>query len=258
LADYLSRIVTVLVCWCATSGVALAQAEEQAPGSEHSLMRIIFSGGPLGIAIMCVLILLSISGMALVIEHALSIRRSVLIPEGLEQQLTQSLAQGQVGQAINQCEANPSCLASLVSSSLAEVEGGWPAVEKALDEEAAEQAGRLYRKIEYLALLGNIAPMLGLLGTVVGMIIAFREVADTQGAARAGQLASGIYQALVTTVSGLMIAIPSVAIYAVFRNRVDALMAESMATSRKILTPVKRALTLRKQGAPPRPPGPPA
>src|SRR5690606_27336008 len=132
-----------------------------------------------------------------------------LIPEELEQQLTQSLSQGQVGQAIAQCQASPSCLASMVASSLAEVEIGWPSMEKALEEEAAEQAGRLFRKIEYLSLLGTIAPMLGLLGTVVGMLLAFREVADTQGAARASELASGIYQALVTTVGGLLIAIPS-------------------------------------------------
>src|SRR5690606_17476792 len=111
------------------------------------------------------------AALALVVEHSLSIRRRVLIPDDLEQQLAQSLQQGQVGQALTQCQASPSCLASLVSSSLAEVEGGWPAVEKGLEEEAAEQAGRLFRKIEYLSVLGNIAPMLGLLGTVVGMII---------------------------------------------------------------------------------------
>ncbi len=136
---------------------------------------------------------------------------------------------------------------AMVKAALLETEGGWPAVEKALEEETAEQAGRLFRKIEYLSVLGNIAPMVGLLGTVVGMILAFREVADTQGAARAGQLASGIYQALVTTVGGLLIAIPSLAAYAVFRNRVDGLMAECIATARSVLTPVKRALLGRKQ-----------
>ncbi len=222
-------------------------------------MRIIFSGGPVGIAIMVLLILLSVTALALMIEHSLSIRRQNLIPDGLEEQLSQSLAQGQVGQALSQCQASPSCLASMVSSSLAEVEIGWPAMEKALEEEAAEQAGRLFRKIEHLSLLGTIAPMLGLLGTVVGMLLAFREVANTQGAARASELASGIYQALVTTVAGLLIAIPSLAAYSVFRNRVDALLAESVGITKKILNPVKRALLARKATAtPPRGPAPPA
>src|SRR5690606_24671550 len=109
--------------------------------------------------------------------------------------LRETLAQGQVGHAVQRCDASPSALSAMVKAALLETDGGWPAVEKALEEETAEQAGRLFRKIEYLSVLGNIAPMVGLLGTVVGMILAFREVADTQGAARAGELASGIYQA---------------------------------------------------------------
>lgn len=259
---YLAIFLVALALVGGVADIALAQGPaEAAPADEHSVLQIIFSGGPVGVAIVLLLIGLSIAGMALVVEHALSIRRPVLIPEELEEQLTQSLSQGQVGQALSQCQAYPSCLASLVSSSLAEVEGGWSEVEKALDDEASEQAARLFRKIEYLSVLGNIAPMVGLLGTVIGMILAFREVADTQGAARAAQLASGIYQALVTTVGGLLIAIPAIGAFAVFRNRVDHLMAESISTARQLLMPVKRALRGRKPlppgGAPPRPAGPP-
>lgn len=250
----------VVMMWLATGLPAFAQQEEAAPaGSEHSVIKMIFSGGPVGIAIMMLLILLSIAGLALMIEHSLSIRRPNLIPDGLEQQLSQSLAQGQVGQAIAHCQASPSCLASLVSSSLAEIDVGWPEMEKTLEEQAADEAGRLFRKIEYLSALGTIAPMLGLLGTVVGMLLAFREVADTQGAARASELASGIYHALVTTVAGLLIAIPSLAAFHVFRNRVDSLLAESVGIARKTLSPVKRALLTRKAPtAPPRGPAPPA
>ncbi len=65
------------------------------------------------------------------------------------------------------------------------------------------------RRIEYLSVIGNIAPMVGLLGTVTGMIFAFQQVATTRGAAGAGDLAEGIYQALVTTVGGLVVAIPA-------------------------------------------------
>lgn len=258
---FLAILLVALAVLGGSAGSALAQSPAEAvPADEDSVFQIIFSGGPVGAAIVLLLVVLSIAGMALVVEHALSIRRPVMIPEELEAQLNQSLSQGQVGQALSQCQAAPSCLASLVSSSLAEVDGGWSEVDKALDEEAAEQAARLFRKIEYLSVLGNIAPMVGLLGTVVGMILAFREVADTQGAARAAQLASGIYQALVTTVGGLLIAIPAIAAYAVFRNRVDHLMADSVSTARHLLLPVKRALRGRKAAAPapPRPAGPPA
>ncbi len=107
------------------------------------------------------------------------------------------------------CREKPSPLAFIVASGISEIEFGWPAVEKALEDTTAEQSARLYRKVEYLSVLGNIAPMLGLLGTVSGMILAFRQVALSQGTAGAGELAQGIYSALVTTVAGLLIAIPA-------------------------------------------------
>ena len=229
-----------------TARVALAQAATDPPKAGDSIGDIIFAGGVVGFLIVALLLVLSMGGLALAVEHLLTIRRSHLMPDELVAQLRETLSQGQVGQAVQQCDASPCALSAMVKAALLETEGGWPAVEKALEEETAEQAGRLFRKIEYLSVLGNIAPMVGLLGTVIGMILAFREVADTQGAARAGQLASGIYQALVTTVGGLLIAIPALAAYAVFRNRVDGLMAECMATARTILTPVKRALLGRK------------
>jgi biopolymer transport protein ExbB len=229
----------------AQQGPQAAPAGE-APPAEDSLAEIVFSGGPIGIAIVVTLFALSLGGMALVIEHVMTIRRSVLMPDELVKQLRESLAQGQVGQAIQRCDATPCAFASMMRAALVEAEAGWPAVEKGLEEQTAEEASRLFRKIEYLSLLGNIAPMVGLLGTVVGMLLAFREVANTQGAARAAELASGIYQALVTTVCGLIIAIPALAAYAMFRNRVDGLIAECVSTAKGLLVPIRRALTNRK------------
>lgn len=239
--------------------VLLAQ-NDVAAGTGASWMEIIFSGGPIGIAIMLVLFGLSITALALVVEHWLTIRADVLMPPGLADQVQQRLAQGDLAGARQVCVGNPSFLGFVVSAALAEAEGGWAAVEKALEDSAAEQAARLYRKIEYLSVIGNIAPMVGLLGTVVGMILAFQEVASTQGAPRAAQLASGIYQALVTTVAGLVIAIPALGVFAIYRNRVDQLVAETAYAAQHAILPVKRALLPRRtSGAtpPPAPPQPP-
>ena len=226
-----------------------------------SWIEIIFSGGPIGIAIMIVLFGLSITALALVVEHWLTIRADVLMPHSLADQVHKRLSQGDLAGARQLCVKNPSFLGFVVETALAEVEGGWSAVEKALEDSAAEQAARLYRKIEYLSVIGNIAPMVGLLGTVVGMVIAFQEVASTQGAPRAAQLASGIYQALVTTVAGLIIAIPALGVFAVFRNRVDQLAAEASYAAQHAILPVKRALVPRRAPAagsqPPAPPSPP-
>jgi len=235
--------------------VAAAQAPSQQSGSGNTsagsapteaaetAWEIIFSGGIPGVVIIITLVGISIVALSLVVEHLLTIRRSVLMPEELAQKVYQHLSQSDVPAADKLCRTKPSALAAVLRSGLAETSGGWAAVEKSMEEALAEQAARLLRKIDYLSVIGNIAPMIGLLGTVIGMIFAFQEVANTQGAARAAELASGIYQALVTTVGGLIIAIPSLAAFAVFRNRVDGLIAEAA------IAPVKRALQARARSA---------
>ena len=145
----------------------------------------------------------------------------------------------------------------MLHAGLSEVDGGYSAVEKAMEDAIAEQTARLYRKIEYLSVIGNIAPMLGLLGTVIGMIVAFREVASTQGAARAADLAEGIYLALVTTVEGLLVAIPSLAAFAVFRNRVDQLVAETTYAAQHAVTPFKKLRRAHRGAAAASPAAPP-
>ncbi|MCI0492041.1 MAG: MotA/TolQ/ExbB proton channel family protein [Planctomycetes bacterium] len=226
------------------------------PGA--SWLEIFFSGGPIGVTIMVVLILLSITAVALCAENVLSIRSGVLMPPGLAECVQQRLSQGDLAAARQLCDAQPSFLGFVVRNALAEAEGGWPAVEKALEDTSAEQAARLYRKVEYLSVIANLATMLGLLGTVVGLIMAFREVAASQGAARPADLASGIYHALVSTVAGLVIAIPSLGAFAVFRNRVDEWSAETAYAAQHAILPMKRALAARRAANAPPPPAPPS
>jgi biopolymer transport protein ExbB len=100
--------------------------------------------------------------------------------------------------------------------------------------------------------------MLGLLGTVTGMILAFQQVASSQGSAGAADLAQGIYSALVTTVAGLTIAIPCLAALAIFRNRIDQFVAEVAYQAQHAFAPLKRrSLAPSTPMAPPPPPGTP-
>lgn len=238
------RIVALVVCLGSLPQVAVAQPND-APAlpaeSGDSFWQIVTAGGWVGVLI----ILLSVAAAALAIEHAMTIRAGVLMPAGLGDRVREMLKNRQLADALQQCKLRPSCLAYVLHAGLSEVDGGWSAVEKGMEDALAEQSARLFRKIEYLSLIGNIAPMLGLLGTVIGMIMAFREVADSQGAARAADLAQGIYLALVTTVEGLVVAIPSLAAFSVFRNRVDQLMAETAYAAQHAVTPLKR---LRERG----------
>jgi hypothetical protein len=113
-------------------------------------------------------------------------------------------------------------------------------MEKSMEEASAEQASRLFRRVEYLAVIGNLGPMLGLLGTVYGILLAFKKVAESRGAAVAADLADGIYLALVTTVEGLVVGIPALAMFAYFRNRIEAIGEEVNSDAEEIFSVFRR------------------
>jgi len=255
--DFLRRVATAsmtFVAVCCLPAMAFAQGPVSAPATgakevqEESLFNIIFSGGPLGIGIMVVLIALSIIAVYLIFDQWLTLRRKDLIPTTLNENVKQMLSQGKLKDADGLCRSQPSPMAYVLASGIAEIEYGWPAVEKSIEDALAEQAARMYRKLEYLSVIGNLAPMLGLLGTVAGMIVAFREVALSQGTAGAGQLASGIYSALVTTVAGLLIAIPALGAFAVFRNRIDEIISEMATSAQSVFAPIRRRLPRSASG----------
>ncbi|MFN3150860.1 MotA/TolQ/ExbB proton channel family protein [Bremerella sp.] len=216
-------------------------ASEPAPAPEKTgFIDIVLSGGIVGGLILIFLLALSMTAAYLVFEQAMTIRKTEIMPPELGDTVRDHLLAGKVQEAERACRERPSFLSFVLLSGIAELDGGWTAVEKALEDATAEQSARLFRKIEYLSVIGNIAPMVGLLGTVTGMIFAFQQVAATQGAAGAGDLAEGIYQALVTTVGGLLVAIPSLGAFAIFRNWVDELVAEAAYVAQQVFTPLKR------------------
>lgn len=220
-------------------------------------LDIVFSGGWVGILIVLILLALSISAAYLVFDQLMMLRRKEVIPFGLADEIRNMLSQGKVAEADDLCRQHPSPLTFVIVNGLSELDFGWHAMEKAMEDAVAEQAARLYRKIEYLSVIGNLAPMCGLLGTVTGMIYAFQQVAISQGSAGAADLAEGIYSALVTTVGGLVVAIPSLAAFAVFRNRIDQLIAEIAFIAQHVFTPVRRrAVQSSRSSSPPVPPRP--
>ncbi len=227
---------------------AFSFAEDGAAGP----FQIIFSGGIFGLLIILLLVGLSMTAAYLIFEQILTLRKSELIPDALQQQIRDHIAKGELQQVDALCREDSSILSFVVRHGVTEVDGGWAAIEKGVEDALAEQSARLLRKIEYLSVIGNIAPMIGLLGTVIGMIFAFQQVASTQGSAGAGELAEGIYQALVTTVGGLIVAIPSLAAFAIFRNRVDQFVAEIAYIVQGLFRPLKKHFLARRP-TPPKP-----
>ena len=221
-----------------------AVAPQETPKKSVSFWYLIQKSGITGY----VIILLSLLAVALMIEYAMSLRRTVLMPHGFADDVLKLLVQGQPSAAMQKCQSDPSALAQILFAGMSQYEFGWDAVEKSAEEATAEQASRLYRKVEYLNVIGNIAPMLGLLGTVIGMVMAFQQMAESAGYGRAAELAEGIYLALITTIQGLLVAIPCLAAHSFFANRIASLISETTFAAEQVLQPIKKNLLRKRSG----------
>lgn len=204
---------------------ALAQGGSSDAGI--SWLETIQKGGVVGF----IIIGLSVAALALVIMHLVQIRRGALMPPGDLEQLDQLLSQGDVGSALDLC-LNPdhdSYLTRILTSGLTRYQKsafGAFEIKNAIEEAGEDQTARLYRSTDALGVIGAIAPLLGLLGTVLGMIGAFESLPQA-GATQHEALASNISLALVTTLMGLILAIPTIALFTFFRNRIDAFASEA-------------------------------
>lgn len=210
------------------------------PPKTASMWEIVTSGGWPGMVILLVLVSLSIAAVYLVVDQLISLRRDDILPEGLSSEIATALRESRWVDAEAALRKRPSVLAGVVSLALANREFGWSEMEKSVEDALLEQSAQMHRRIDYLAMIANLSPMVGLLGTVTGMIFAFSQVAATQGAAGAGELAEGIYQALVTTVGGLIVAIPALAASGILRARVDELLSEVTRHAERAIAPLRR------------------
>ncbi len=207
----------------------MAQADPAGAPEEGGMSALEFlsAGGLIGYIIMT----LSVVAFALVILHLVQIRRSALAPEELVMRLDEMLSKGRVAEAAQLCDdpEERSFLASVVGAGLSRYRRspfGALELKQALEEAGQDRVARLYRSTDALALVANIAPMLGLLGTVVGINGAFAAMNTAEGFARPDQLAGDISLALVTTIMGLSLAIPTQAIVTFLRNRIDGLASD--------------------------------
>ena len=181
----------------------------------ESLLKLISYGGGIGYFT----ILLNFIGIGLAIEHFINIRRDVVMPPEVLQQVEEMFEDGEYEEAMAICESQPNYFTRVCGAGIAKIGHSFPVVEKAMEEMGDEESIKLHQKVGWLALIANVAPMMGLLGTVGGMVEAFNEIAASSGGANPAQLASGISKALLTTMFGLIVALPVTAAFAFIRNR---------------------------------------
>ena len=200
-----------------TGGEAPAPTE----GGEKTLWDMLKAGGTVGWLIM----ILSVVGLGLAIEHTVNIRNVKLCPPELVAELEGMVEEGQYEEALSLCQANPTLFSNIIGAALSKVSGGYDEMVKAMEEAGEEEAIKLNQKISYMNLIGLMAPMLGLLGTVTGMIRAFTVIEQLKSPSPA-LLAKGVYEALVTTCMGLVVAIPALGAYFFFKNKVTKMIVE--------------------------------
>ena len=204
---------------------AEAEAKDSSKGGGMGFFTVIWSSGFLGVILWLGLGASSVAAAALAIDSFVTIRAKKLIPDSLVDKVRTAMEQGDVMKALKICDEEPGPMASILSAGFANVKEGFDVIQDVVGVSADLESEKLLQRVAYLNVCANIAPMLGLLGTVQGMIYAFATLATMQaGAAQQAMLALNIAQALWTTAAGLCVAIPAVTFYTFFKNRASKII----------------------------------
>ena len=163
--------------------------------------------------------LLSMTMVALIVINIVNLRRSQIVPEALVEDFGKLIDENRFQEAYECAKDNESLLGQALSTGLARMPSGYEKASQAMQDVTQAESMRLEHQLGYLALIGNLAPMIGLFGTVVGMIASFQAIASGGAAPSPQKLAEGIATALFTTELGLAIALPSLAAYDILKNR---------------------------------------
>lgn len=224
--------------------ISLAEEEIQpyiqsVEGAEKgmTLWQVLQSGG----IVMIVLMILSVAMTTLVVYMFLRLQITKLVPESFTREMIRHLEGGYFGEVEHACKNNPNIIGAILLGGLRKKESGFPVVKETIEITAKKEVGALWALINYLADFAAVAPMVGLLGTVVGMIQAFNAIAFQTAVVKPILLAGGVSKAMVTTAGGLVIAIVAMIFYSVFRfkiqnitNAVEVLTHEIMAVFSKL------------------------
>jgi biopolymer transport protein ExbB len=188
-------------------------------------------GGP----IMYPILACSIIGLAVFLERLAFLRRKHLLPERFVRGVTRAWQRGEFEMAWRLCQQQEIPLARILRAGLRKVKDAPQEIERAIEVTGSHEAGVLEANLRFLGAISNIAPMLGFLGTVTGLITAFNVIA-VQGTGDPKLMADGVSEALITTEFGLFVGIPALGAYHYLRGKVDRLLHEMEAITIELLS----------------------
>ena len=233
----------------ATPFAALAE-EAAAAGGEAgavsvqeatSFYNVVFGCGAINLLCWVALFAVSLATVAFIIDGCLTIKRQKLIPPELINGVKESLANGDLAAATAACQVNPSPLSRILQAGFGNVQEGYDVTREAVTSCAEMENEKLIQRVSYLNVCGQLGPMLGLLGTVIGMVLAFASLATAAGASKAAMLAIAISTALWTTVVGLLVAIPALLAYTLLKNYATRLILEMESTVLDLIKVLRNA-----------------
>lgn len=224
--------------WAQDAAPAVAPAASEAAAASSSTSSTGFMAVVFGSGIVAMFIWFSIFGSAaaatyFIVDGMIMVRPQKVMPQSLIERVKGSMAEGDVIKAIKACESEPGPMANILSAGFSHVEEGFEVIQEAIGAAADLEIERIMQRLTWISVLANIAPMLGLLGTVQGMIMAFATLGT--GAPDIGALALTISLALWTTAAGLSVAIPSVASFFGLRNKANRLILRMQAVTLELI-----------------------
>lgn len=214
------------------------------PASQKSYLRWTYEA--LGFRYTVAFLILSFAFFTLLIMNILQIRRQNICPLQLVEAFEAQVNEKQMQTAYELAKNDPSILGKCLAAGVEKIQGGVDAGMKAMTEVGEDENMRMEHRLGYMALIGTIAPMVGLLGTVDGMVASFSVIASSTSTPKPSELATGISMALVTTLAGLVIAIPALMVFNLQKNYAMRLMFETGLNGENLLNEFAKLLPGKK------------
>jgi len=194
---------------------------------------VIFGSGPLGVILWTSLFLDGAIAIYFIVDCFVLIKPEKIMPASLISNVEAAMAEGDVMKALSSCESEPGPMANILQAGFSHVEEGFDVIQEAVTAAADLETERIMQRLTWISVCSNLGPMLGLLGTVQGMIMCFSSLAT--GAPDVGSLALSIGQALWTTAGGLCVAIPSITFFYSLRNNANRLILRMTAQTMELI-----------------------
>jgi len=225
-------------------GPAAAGEPAAASGGKSALRWFLEAAGPIGVF----LLFISVYLVQLVIRLFMEMKVSEAVPPALVERLETSIKERKFQEAYDACRDNDSFLARLVRTGVANLPNGRPEAKDAMSQTADEIVTGMEQKVGHLAIIGQLGPLIGLVGTLIGMIMSFQEIAMAAGAQpRPEKVAEGISTALVITLLGISLSVPAIFFFNLFRNRMVMMRMEASRVGDRVINALVTAAKAAKK-----------